>query len=228
MGNSDRKIDCPECLTRNPEDSAFCSKCGTTLKQGSGTLSYAESDGTEDELHFEPGMLFGQRYRIIEEIGRGGMGRVYKVRDEGLGIEAALKMIRPDHARDPKFIEIFKNETLLARSISQKNIIRIFDMGEDEGIKFISMEYIKGQNLRELIRQSGTLAVETALNLTRQICEGLKAAHEEGVIHRDLKPQNIMVDSNGQVHIMDFGIAKSSKRISRTFRGQLVTVYEWF
>jgi serine/threonine protein kinase/Flp pilus assembly protein TadD len=228
MGKLKENIECLDCGTRNNSDRSYCSHCGKVLKPGASTLGYSERDGPEDGLHFEPGELFAQRYCIIEEIGRGGMGRVYKVKDLGLEIEAALKMIRPEYAQDPKFIDIFRNETILARAISQKNIIRIFDIGEDRDIKYISMEYIKGQNLGELIRQSGILAVETAIHLSKQICHGLKAAHEEGVVHCDLKPQNIMVDSNGQVHIMDFGIAKSSKMTSRECGTQLFGTPAYF
>ncbi len=140
------------------------------------------------------------------------MGVVYKAEDTELNITVALKIIKPKHSSDPRFIEQFKKETLMARSISNKNVIRIHDLGEADRIKYISMEYIKGQNLRDLIKTSGSLTVETAVNLTHQLCEALGSAHQKGIVHQDLKPSNIMVDSSGQAYVMDFGLARSFYR----------------
>ena len=159
------------------------------------------------EIHFSPGEIFGRRYQIIEEIGRGGMGRIYKAQDLELGVTVAIKMIHPYHSSKPQFIEQFKQETLLGRSISNENVIRIFDIGEADQIKFISMEYVKGQSLDELTMVSGALNVETAVHMALQICQALNAAHKKKVLHCDLKPSNIMVDSKGSVHITDFGLA---------------------
>ena len=206
MGNKAKKVQCPKCYSFNIEDSRYCNKCGSSLEKKEETLTYIPKN---DRLNFLPGDSFGSRYRIVEEIGRGGMGRVYKAEDKELGITVALKMIRPEYSSSPRFIKRFKKETLLARSISHENVIRIHDLGELNEIKFISMEYIKGQNLKELIRTSGTLTVETTISITRQICEALRIAHQKGIVHRDLKPQNIMIDNNGKVYTMDFGLAKS-------------------
>ncbi len=139
------------------------------------------------------------------------MGRVYKAEDKELDIAVALKMIRPEYSSNPRFIQRFKEETLLARSISHENVVRIHDIGEVDDIKFISMDYIRGHDLRELIHTSGALSVETTVNIARQICEGLRAAHQRLVVHLDLKPRNIMIDSEGRVYIMDFGVAKSQE-----------------
>jgi serine/threonine protein kinase/Tfp pilus assembly protein PilF len=163
----------------------------------------------DDHLIFSPGDKFGTRYRIVEEIGRGGMGRIYKAKDQELDITVALKMIRPAYSSNPRFIQRFKEETLLSRSISHENVIRIYDIGDVDDIKFISMDYVKGHDLKELINTSGTLSVQTAISIARQICEGLKAAHQKHIIHLDLKPRNIMIDSKGKVLIMDFGVARS-------------------
>jgi len=210
MGNKDDTIQCPNCLAEQTKDNLFCSKCGTRIEEEKYTLTYSSAQQEHIErIAFSPGDSFGDRYRIIEEIGRGGMGIVYKAEDKELNIKVALKMIRPEHSKSPRFIERFKRETLLARSISHENVIRIHDIGELNEIKYISMEYIKGQNLKELIHTSGPLSIETTTNISKQICKALKAAHQKGIIHRDLKPQNIMVDSSGNVHAMDFGVAKT-------------------
>ncbi len=137
------------------------------------------------------------------------MGKVYKAEDKELNINVALKMIRPEYSSNPRFIQKFKEETLLARSISHENVIRIHDIGDVDEIKFISMDHIRGQNLKELIHTSGTLAVETAVNITKQLCKGLGAAHNKNIVHQDLKPRNVMIDSDGRAYIMDFGVAKS-------------------
>ena len=204
-------MECPSCKTINSEDSQYCSKCGTPLKEIKDTLTHTPPTQLpqEDTLHFSPGENFGPRYQIIEEVGRGGMGRVYKAEDKELGITVALKMIHPEYSSRRHLIERFKKETLLARSISHENVIRIYDIGEVNRIKFISMDYIKGQSLKELILTSGTLSVDTAINITKQICEALKVACEKGVVHRDLKPQNILVDNSGKAYVTDFGVAKS-------------------
>jgi serine/threonine protein kinase/Flp pilus assembly protein TadD len=213
MGNDMENIQCPHCLSLNPEDSQYCSRCGSSLEKKEETISYApdQEQLTKDRIHYSPGENFGRRYTIIEEVGRGGMGRVYKAEDNELGTTVALKVIKPKYSRDKRFIEGFKKETLLARSISHENVIRIHDIGEVEGTKYISMDYIKGQSLRDLIHSSGKLTVETAFKITFDICEALKAAHKKGIVHRDLKPQNIMIDKNGKAYIMDFGLAKAAQ-----------------
>ncbi len=210
MGEKDKSAQCPKCYTLNPEDSQSCSKCGSALEGILETLSLPGKKLPSDKaIQFTPGEIFDKRYRIVEEIGRGGMGRVYKAEDTELNITVALKIIRPKYSTSPIFIERFKKETLTARSISHENVIRIYDLGEAEKIKYISMEYIKGQDLRKFIQTSGSLTFETAINLTRQMCEALKVAHQKGIVHQDIKPSNVMIDNNGQAYIMDFGLARS-------------------
>jgi serine/threonine protein kinase/Tfp pilus assembly protein PilF len=202
---------CPSCNAINPEESQYCSNCGASLTKINDTFTYTPptQPPREDTLYFSPGESFGPRYKIIEEIGRGGMGRVYKAEDKELGITVALKMIQPEYSSKRHIIERFKKETLLARSISHENVIRIYDLGEVKRIKFISMDYVKGQSLKELILASGTLTVETAINITKQICEAIKVADQKGIVHRDLKPQNILIDSSRKAYVTDFGVAKS-------------------
>lgn len=220
---------CPNCNTLNPDDSQYCSKCGTSLGEINDTLTHTPSSPPprEDTLHFSPGDSFGSRYKIIEEVGRGGMGRVYKAEDKELGITVALKMIHPEYSARAQIIKRFKKETLLARSISHENVIRIYDLGEVDKIKFISMDYIKGQSLKELILTSGTLTVETAISIVKQICEALIVAHQKGVIHRDLKPQNILVDSGGKVYVTDFGVAKSVEIMEDSAPGIIIGTIQY-
>jgi serine/threonine protein kinase/Tfp pilus assembly protein PilF len=202
---------CPACQADNSSDSRFCRKCGSAIGETSGTLTYLlpEEDMLKKERRFSPGEKFGERYTIIEEVGRGGMGTAYKAEDKELGTTVVLKMIRSELASRPQMIEQFKKETLLGRAVSHENVVRIHDLGEVDKIKYISMDYIKGENLSELIQTSGTLTPATCLNITWQIGQALKAAHRKGIVHRDLKPSNVMIDNSGRVFVTDFGLAKS-------------------
>lgn len=161
---------------------------------------------------FSPGMVFANRYTIIEEIGHGGMGRVYKAIDTSLGISVALKIIRPEYASNLRIIDHFKKETVLSRSITSEHVVRVHDLGESENTKYISMDFVDGQNLRDLIQASGSLTISTAVKFGKQICSGLAAAHKQGIIHRDLKPSNVMIDRTGRARVMDFGLAKTIDR----------------
>jgi len=204
-------VQCPHCLADNSEDSQVCTRCGSSLEDSLDTFTSPLLKRTTPEgfIYFAPGEVFADRYRIVEEIGRGGMGIVYKAEDQHLGIKVALKLIDPFYSGSSSMVQRFKKETLLTRSISHENVIRIHDIGQHDDVIFISMDYIEGQNLRQLVRVSGSLGTETATKITQQICMALVAAHKKGIIHRDLKSQNIMVDSEGHVYAMDFGLAKS-------------------
>ena len=161
-----------------------------------------------------PGQNFGPRYHIIRLLGVGGMGAVYQGWDAELGEAIAIKVIRPEIAGDPQAAEDverrFKRELVLARQVTHKNVVRIHDLGEIDGIKYITMPYIHGHDLATILRQAGHLPVPRTLALARQILDGLVAAHDAGVVHRDLKPANIMVTADDQAFIMDFGIARST------------------
>jgi len=202
---------CPACQADNASDSRFCKRCGSSIGGLSGTLTFQESEESriKKERRFSPGEKFGERYTIIEEVGRGGMGTAYKAEDKELGTTVVLKMIRPDLASRPEMIEQFRKETLYGRAISHENVVRIHDLGEVDKIKYISMDYIKGENLSELIHTSGTLTLATCLNITCQIGQALKVAHQKKLIHRDLKPSNVMIDNSGKVFVTDFGLARS-------------------
>jgi serine/threonine protein kinase len=173
------------------------------------------------------GSTFSDRYQIIEELGKGGMGRVYKVNDTEIKEKVALKLLKPEIASDEKTIERFRNEIRLARKVAHKNVGRMFDLGKAEGTYFITMEYVSGQDLKGLIRQTGKLTTETILSIAKQLCEGLKEAHRHGVVHRDLKPSNIMIDKDGSVRIMDFGIARSLKAKGLTGSGVMIGTPEY-
>jgi serine/threonine-protein kinase len=156
-----------------------------------------------------PGSSFGPRYRIEAMLGQGGMGKVYKAYDLDLNRVVALKLVRPELAADPECMKRFKQELLFASKITHKNVLRIHDLGDVEGIKFISMAYVEGQDLYHLLRDNGRLPVDRAIRIARQLCAALQAAHGEGVVHRDFKPQNILLDQADTVYVSDFGIAKS-------------------
>jgi len=202
---------CPACQAENAPDSRFCKKCGSSIGEFSGTLTSPEfmEAGLKQERRFSPGEKFGKRYTIIEEVGRGGMGTAYKAEDIELGTTVVLKMIRPELASRPDIIEQFKKETLLGRTVTHENVVRIHDLGEFDKVKYISMDYIKGENLSELIHTSGTLTLATCLSITRQIARALMAAHQKGIVHQDLKPSNVMIDNSGRVFVTDFGLARS-------------------
>lgn len=208
---NDPPLQCGRCFTLNAADAGFCAKCGGPLETRRDTMSLPSPDGVAGTANapLAPGELFAGRYRIVEEIGRGGMGRVYKAEDTVLDITVALKVIRPELGADPGFVGRFKREMLTARSVSHENVIRIHDLGEARGLKFISMEFIRGQSLWELIRSSAPLVPERVLPLARQIGEALRAFHRKGIAHLDLKPANIMVDGDSRVYVLDFGVARA-------------------
>ena len=205
-------ITCPTCRAENPVDSRQCVKCGSAIDlTSSPTMTYttAHEAAASEALRYDPGEKFGERYTIIEEIGHGGMGRVYKAKDHELGTTVVLKMIRPELTSRPGMIDQFRKETLFGRSITHENVVRIHDLGEIDKVRYISMDFIKGENLGELIQTSGSLALSTCLHIAIQICQALKAAHQKGIVHQDLKPQNVMIDNSGKVFITDFGLARS-------------------
>ena len=216
---------CPKCQFDNPSDSNYCKECGTKLL-AVGEISVTKTLETPRE-ELTTGATFAGRYQIIEELGKGGMGRVYKVHDARIKEKIALKLIKPEISQDKKTIERFNNELKLARKIRQKNICQMFDLGEEKGTHFITMEFVPGQDLKGLIRQSGQLAVGTTINIAKQICAGLAEAHRLGVVHRDLKPSNIMIDKEGNVRIMDFGIARSLEAKGITGAGVMIGTPEY-
>jgi tetratricopeptide (TPR) repeat protein len=167
------------------------------------------------------GTLFAGRYEILALVGRGGMGCVYAARDRELDKVIALKTIRGDDG-DTLAVQRFKQELLLARRITHKNVVRIYDLGEADGIKFFTMELIAGEDLKDMIVRQVRIPFAQTVGLARQILSALQEAHEQGVVHRDLKPQNIMVDHAGVPHLMDFGIARAAGGESMTATGAII------
>ncbi len=176
---------------------------------------------------FEVGSVLGGRYEIQALLGMGGMGAVYKSHDLEVDRAVGLKVIRPDLAGNPAILARFKQELVLARQVTHKNIIRIYDLSEAEGVKFITMEFIEGEDLRTILTREGKLTPDEAIGIIRQSCSGLLAAHQEGVIHRDLKPSNIMRDGAGRVVIMDFGLAKTVASDGMTQTGMMIGTMEY-
>jgi len=167
----------------------------------------------EDEGRFLPGVLLGGRYRILALLGRGGMGEVYRAMDLTLGQSVALKFLPEAAAGKQRLLERFHGEVRVARLVSHPNVCRVYDIGEIEGMPFISMEYVDGEDLASLLTRIGRLPADKAVETARKLCAGLAAAHDRGVIHRDLKPHNIMMNKRGEVVIMDFGLAAIASEI---------------
>jgi tetratricopeptide (TPR) repeat protein len=175
----------------------------------------------------EIGTVLGGRYEIKKLLGMGGMGAVYQAQDRELDRPVGLKVIRPDLASNPEILARFKRELILARQITHRNIIRIFDLNEADGMKFITMEYIDGEDLRGIFMRQNKLAPEVAVDIILQVCQGLAAAHAENVIHRDLKPSNIMRDASGRVVVMDFGLARTMQSDGMTQTGLMIGTMEY-
>jgi eukaryotic-like serine/threonine-protein kinase len=181
--------------------------------------SYA---GTYREVALQPGDLFGGRYEILAMLGEGGMGAVYKAADLEVDRTVALKVIRPELASNPAILARFKQELLTAHQVTHKNVIRIYDLAEAEGVKFITMEFVEGTDLSRVLLERGKLPSVEAVEIIRQVCLALDAAHTAGIIHRDLKPQNIMQDKSGRILVMDFGLARSVESGGMTQTGALL------
>lgn len=164
---------------------------------------------SEDVCHLPLGSVFADRYQVIEELGQGGMGCVYKVIDRHIHETVSLKLLKPEVSASQQTIERFQNELKLARKISHKNVCRLYHFGRDNGTYYITMEYVPGEDLRRMIRMTNQISASTAVKIARQVCEGLEEAHNCGIIHRDLKSSNIMLDKDGNARIMDFGLART-------------------
>ncbi|MFI5311108.1 MAG: protein kinase [Gemmatimonadales bacterium] len=181
-----------------------------TVKIGAmgGTAAQAAQQGG-----ITPGSRFAQRYEVKEVLGVGGMGMVFKAVDSELGEVIAIKSLKQELlSEDPTALDRFKSEIRLARRISHRNVVRTHDLGEFSGVYYITMEYVEGKSLKDVIRSRGRLPVTATLTVAKQMCRALEVAHEQGVIHRDIKPQNMVVEPNGVLKVMDFGIARLAKR----------------
>src|SRR3954465_4344487 len=155
------------------------------------------------------GSVFDGRYRIERKLGAGGMGAVYLAEDQGLGRRVAIKILNDRHAADDSFIERFRREAKNAAGLSHPNIVSIYDRGEAEGTYYIAMEYLDGRSLKELIVGRGPAPIKTAIDYARQTLAAVGFAHRQGIVHRDIKPHNVIVNPEGRLKVTDFGIARS-------------------
>jgi len=220
-------IKCPKCNVANPDTVKFCGECGTQLPSSRDIHPEVTETLQTPIKELTTGSNFAGRYQIIEALGHGGMGRVYRVLDKKLNEEVALKLIKPEIASDKETIKRFSNELRLARRIGHRNVGRMYELMEDEGAHFITMEYVSGEDLKSFIHRVGQLPIGKAISIAKQICDGLAEAHGLGVVHRDLKPSNIMIDKDGNARIMDFGIARSLQAKGITGAGVIIGTPEY-
>ena len=205
-------MNCPTCSNPTAEGSRFCSSCGQALDElatstRKSTPKAAKTASVEyPHGRFSPGSILG-RYRIVERVGKGGMGEVYPADDLTLNQPVALKFLPDELAQNELALKRFRSEVRVARQISHPNVCRVYDIGEAQGLQFLSMEYIQGEDLRSLLRRIDHLPPGKAVEIAVQLTAGLAAAHDKGVLHRDLKPANVMIDERGQARLADFGLA---------------------
>lgn len=238
---------CPKCGTTSVPGALSCLSCATPLDpdatQGlsnpelaadpdathalsessqhvaTGWTSAADQGTVADDV-MAPGSILADRYKIIRMLGEGGMGAVYEAHDRELDRVVALKVIRHEIAENAEILRMFKQELILSRQVTHRNVIRIYDLGLSGGLRFITMQFVEGRDLSTLLKEKGKFTPEEAAAIMVQVCEGLEAAHKEKVVHRDLKPQNIMIDAEGRALVMDFGLAHSTE--TGTGRGKLL------
>ena len=220
-------LECPVCRTSNPPGSLACVHCSNPMGSVDRFDQSTTADVPIDHDHasgssLSPGTILADRYEIQKMLGEGGMGAVYKAMDRELDRIVALKVIRGELADNPDILQRFKQELILARLVTHRNVIRIFDIGAAGNVKFITMDYVEGRDLKSVLTEQRKLPAGKACDVIRQVCLGLEAAHSEGVVHRDLKPQNIMLDGQGRVYLMDFGLARSMELVGMTRTGALL------
>jgi len=234
---------CARCQTTNPDGTETCLHCGlpfsdrleitrvdvselTSVPTMGSPASFKQwanqSQRGVASVVLPAGLEIGQRYRVKSLLGMGGMGAVYLVHDTGLDRDVALKLIRSDIAEDVDALERFKREIQLSSRVTHPNVLRVFDLGESDGIRFLTMQFVDGRDLSTILKKQGKLPTERLLRVFRQAAEGLKAAHDQGVIHRDLKPQNIMINASDHVYLTDFGLAKSAEQSGMTQTGAVI------
>ena len=214
-------VPCPQCGVAVPGDAPGGSCPSCLLRQAMGPTVAGVAGVGAEPVEGELAGVFPQ-FQILELIGSGGMGRVYKVMQPGLGRVAALKVLMPELAKDPSFVERFTREGRALARLQHPNIVSVFDIGETRGYCWLLMEYVDGVNLRQVM-QSGSLSPKDALQIIPGVCAALEYAHGQGVLHRDIKPENILLDGSGRVKIADFGVAKLSevegRRVTLTVSG---------
>ena len=199
---------CPKCHADNPDTSRFCSNCATSLTSAKAALPSLTETLESPVRTVTPGTVFAGRYETLGQIGVGGMGEVYRAIDKNLGRHVAIKILPAAFAEDKERMARFEREAKLLAVLNHPNIAAIHGFEESEGRRFLILELADGETLQARLNR-GALPVEDALEICRELAEGLEAAHEKGIIHRDLKPGNIMITPEGKVKILDFGLAKA-------------------
>ncbi len=234
---------CPSCGERTDPTAAECGSCGASLVLWAGKSSSPTSrrihrsssnsfwpsgpNAVEKALDYAPGELFASRYVVIDRLGQGGMGIVYKARDRETDRTVALKMIRGNLRGDAEALSRFRREPSLAQQVTHQNVCRVHDLGLFDGVRYLSMEYLEADTLSELIESLGSLSVRQTLQIGAQVASGLEAIHSRGIVHRDLKPSNIAVERSGRVVVMDFGLARGPIDSEVTQPGVLVGSYAY-
>ena len=221
-------IRCPKCQQEINADALSCPSCGLSFDDATRQLDSRESRVRDpgrkgstsapsfdsiDDSRFVPGTILAERYRIVGLLGKGGMGEVYRADDLKLSQPVALKFLSRYLSEDVDAVKRLYSEVRIARQVSHPNVCRVYDIGEMDGQLFLSMEFIKGEELASLLRRIGRLPADKAVEIARQVCAGLAAAHNRGVLHRDLKPANVMIDEHGNARLTDFGIASLAEEI---------------
>jgi serine/threonine protein kinase len=199
---------CPSCQTENHADSKFCKECATPLvgsREGGPTLTKTLESPVPAVAQ---GTIIAGHYRVVEKLGQGGMGEVFRALDKNLGRQVAIKVLPEEFSRDPERLARFGREAKLLAALNHPNIASVYGFEETKGFRFLAMELVGGESLKTRLDR-GAFSVDEAMESCRQIAEGLEAAHEKGVVHRDLKPGNIMITPEGKVKILDFGLAKA-------------------
>lgn len=200
-------IKCPKCQFENPDDTIYCGKCAAPLA-GPQEMAISKTMTIQQPPKFiSKGSILAGKYRIVGPIGKGGMGVVYRAEDIKLERTVALKFLPAELTEDPEARERFVREAKAVAALSHPHICTIHEIGEEENQYFIALECIEGQSLKEKIRD-GALEQAEALGIAIQVAEGLEEAHKKGIVHRDIKPGNIMVTDKGTAKVMDFGLAK--------------------
>lgn len=182
---------------------------------------------TDGPRRLAPGTALAGRYRVLELVGVGGMGIVYRALDEQLGIEVAVKTLRADHEGDPGRLDRFRKELILGRQVTHRNVVRIHDIGSDGDLHFLTMDFVRGRSLREVLEAEGPLPLERTLGIVRQLAEALDTAHRAGVVHRDLKPANVLVDDEDRAYVTDFGVARSLRSAGLTRPGAVIGTLDY-
>src|ERR1700684_128834 len=214
-------VKCPACSHQTAIGARFCPQCAAALEGSSAETALMPATGSQsvrsqpmlssstsvDEGRFLPGVVMAGRYRIAGLLGRGGMGEVYRATDLTLGQAVALKFLPEAASSDDRALARFYNEVRMARQVTHPNVCRVYDIGEVAGLPFLSMEFVDGEDLASLLRRIGRLPQDKALDIARRLCGGLAAAHEKGLLHRDLHPATILIAGRGAVRTPDFGLA---------------------